>query len=128
MTAETFSGILLRAGDIVEQGTEADGIRIGTGSVGKEKLRVVHDADGVIEIMAALCNGKFSGNECKIDGKDALWFQVETKIYGVDYLYLVAVAVDDDTVKVIEAKGKKKELLSELSIEGWKTMLESIRF
>ncbi|MBQ9771071.1 MAG: DUF4349 domain-containing protein [Lentisphaeria bacterium] len=73
-------------------------------------------------------NGKITCNECKIDGKDALWFQVEKKIYGVDYLYLVAVAVDDDTVKVIEAKGKKKELLSELTIDGWKTMLESIRF
>ena len=65
---------------------------------------------------------------CKIDGKDALWFQIETKIYGVDYLYLVAVAIDDDTVNVIEAKGKKQELLKDMGIDGWKKMLESITF
>ena len=71
---------------------------------------------------------KVTGSDCKIDGKDAVWFQVETNIYGIDYLYLIAVAVDDDTVKVIEAKGKKQELLKDMGIDGWKKMLEAIRF
>ena len=70
---------------------------------------------------------KVSGSQCRIDGKNAIWFQVETNIYGVDYLYLVAVAIDDDTVKVIEAKGKKQDLLKDMGMDGWKKMLESIR-
>ena len=71
---------------------------------------------------------KVSCTECKIDGKEALWFRVETKIHGTDYLYLAAVAVDKDKVKVIEVKGKKKDLLSDMSMDAWKKMLESIDF
>lgn len=84
--------------------------------------------DMISKALEVRFNRKALCNECKIDGKDALWFQIETKIYGVDYLYLVAVAIDDDTVNVIEAKGKKQELLKDMGIDGWKKMLESITF
>ncbi len=94
---------------------------------GKKYAPVEFYKDMIQKALQTRFNGKISCSECVIDGEKALWFQAETNIHGTDYLYLVAVSVDDDTVRVIEAKGKKAALLSELGIDNWKKMLESIR-
>lgn len=84
--------------------------------------------DMITKALQTRFEQKISCTECKIDGKESLWFRVETKIHGTDYLYLAAVALDKDNVKVIEVKGKKKDLLSDMSMDDWKKMLESIDF
>lgn len=93
---------------------------------GKKYAGIAFYKDMITRALEVRFGKKVICNECKIDGEDALRFQVETKIYGTDYLYLLAVSVDDDTVKVIEAKGKKADLLNDMSIDGWKKMLDSV--
>jgi hypothetical protein len=81
----------------------------------------------IIKALSVRFSAEVACHECKVDGDDALWFQVETKKPGSGYLYLVGIVVDGDTVKVIEARGKKADLLKDLGTDGWKKMLESIR-
>ena len=95
---------------------------------GKKYAEVSFYKDLVTEALNTRFNGNTNCSECKIDGLDALQFQAETKIGNTTYLYLLALAVDGDTVKIIEARGKKEKILEDLSSEDWKKFLQSIDF
>ena len=94
---------------------------------GKKYADISFYKDMITKALRVRFSAEVACHECKVDGDDALWFQVETKKPGSGYLYLVGVVVDGDTVKVIEARGKKADLLKDLGTDGWKKMLESIR-
>ena len=84
--------------------------------------------DLVMHALKTRFQGNVSCEECTIDGSPALRFQADTKIGNKEYLYLLAIAADDDEIKLIEARGEKEKLLADLSLDGWKKLLDSVRF
>lgn len=65
---------------------------------------------------------------CKIDGCDAAVYTVTPEIGKTVYTYRVAVAVVKSEVKVIVARGEKKNFDAVLSDAAWKKLLDSVNF
>lgn len=82
--------------------------------------------DMIRDALKTRFGGEVVCKERKIDGKDALTYRGEMTIGNVVYTYLLAVTVDKDKVKIIEAKGKKESLDKVLSEDVWEKLLDSV--